>query len=182
MLQVTRGAFAAAACALALSGCMTMTPANYMVSQESKAALAKYAGSKVIVTQVASPATFDRMCRAVGNVEIADKMDIGHFVAKGFNDELKFAGIYADNGVKLTGAVTKAAFSSSAALVNGWWDLGLTLQSSNGQSMSIESRHEFESGFVGASACNNTSMALGPAVQQLVQKTVSDPRFATLLK
>jgi len=175
-------ALVATASVLALSGCMTMTPANYMVSQESRATLSKYAGRKLAVMQVTGPPRFDTMCRAVGDIQIVDGLTVAQFVAKGFNDEIKFAGLYSDNGTKLTSSLTKAAFSSSSNLVNGYWELGLTLQSSNGQSMSVDSRYDFEAGFVGPSACNNTSRALGPAVQKLVQKTVADPKFAGLLK
>ena len=182
MMAKTKATLAAMAGACLLSGCMTMTPATYMVSPDTKAALAKYPGSTAVVTEIASPATFDRMCRAVGDIALPSGMPVGQFVAKGFNDELKYAGIQSDSGVKLSGALTKAAFSSSSGLLNGWWELALTLKSSNGQSMSVEDRYEFESGFVGASACNNTSMALGPAVQKLVQKTINDPRFGGLLK
>ncbi|MDQ3027711.1 MAG: hypothetical protein M3R58_14570 [Pseudomonadota bacterium] len=174
-------AIVAAGCAFALSACMTMTPANYMVSQEAKGALAKYSGSKVAVAQIAGPASFEPMCRAVGNIAIPEG-SIGQFVAKGFNDELKYAGMYADGGVKLTGTVTRAAFSTSAAIVNGWWEIALSLQSSNGQSMAVETRYDFEAGFVGPGACNNASRALGPAVQQLVYKTITDPRFAALIR
>jgi len=177
-----KAALAVGACGLALSGCMTMTPATYMVSPDAKAALGKYAGSKVAVADLGAPAAFDPMCRAVGNVKIANDMSLGQFVAKGFNDELKYAGLYSDSGVRLTGAVTKAAFSTSAQVVNGWWDLGISLKSSNGQSMTMENRYEFEAGFVGASACNNASRELGTAVQKLVSRTVTDPQFAALLK
>ncbi|HEX4332267.1 MAG TPA: hypothetical protein VH040_09020 [Usitatibacter sp.] len=159
-----------------------MTPATYMVSPDTKSSLARFQGATLVVADIAGPATFEPMCRAVGKISVADDMTIGQFIARGFNDELKFAGLYAANGVKLTGTVTKAAFSSSALIVNGYWDLAITLQSSNGQSVAIENRYDFDAGFIGASACNNTSRALGPAVQQLVQKTVNDPRFAALVR
>ena len=181
-MKGTWGVVIALAGAVVVSGCISMTPANYMVSQETKSALAKYPGAKLAVVRIAEPSKFEAMCRAVGNISMVDNLTIGQFIARGFNDELKYAGAYADNGVKLTGAVTKAEFSSTASMVNGYWDLGITLQSSNGQSMAVDSRYEFESGFVGASACNNTSRALGPAVQQLVSKTINDARFAALVR
>lgn len=127
--------------AFALSGCMTMTPATYMVSADAKAALQKYQGSKVSVAEIADPPAFDPMCRAVG-----------------------------------------IAFSTSAGITGGWWDIGLTLRSSNGASMALEHKYEFEAGFAGAGACNNASRAFGPAVQQLVHKSITDPRVASLLR
>lgn len=168
--------------AMALSGCISMTPATYLVSQESKAALQKYQGSRLAVDEIAGPPSFDPMCRAVGKVQPSDGTSLGQFVAKGFNDELRYAGLYGDNGVRLKGSLTKAVFSSSAGVTGGYWDIGLTLESSNRTSMAIEHKYEFEAGFVGASACNNTSRALGPAIQQLVQKTITDPRFAALVR
>jgi hypothetical protein len=168
--------------ALAVSGCISMTPATYMVSIESKAALQKYQGAKVAMGEIASPDTFDPMCRAVGKVQVADGMSLGQFVARGFNDELKYAGLRADGGVRLSGALKRVAFSSSAGVTGGWWDIALNLESSNGASMAIEHKHEFEAGFVGPSACNNTSREFGPAVQALVRKAITDPRFAGLVR
>jgi hypothetical protein len=181
MKKLAAPAFAVAI-ALLLSGCISMTPANYMVTPESKAELQKYAGSRIAVDAIDGPAEFSAMCRGVGNVRTPDNMAIGQFIAKGFNDELRFAGLHATNGVHLKGRVTRAEFSSSAALVNGWWELAVTLESSNGKSMDVSNRYDFEAGFVGASACNNTSLALGPAAQALVRKAVGDPGFAALIR
>jgi len=168
--------------AFALSGCFSMPPANYMVSADARAALQKYQGSKVAVGDIANPPTFDPMCRAVGHVTVSDGMSLGQFVAKGFNDELKYAGLQAEGGVRLKGALTRVAFSSSAGVTGGWWDVALTLESTNGSTMAIEHKYEFDAGFVGASACGNVSRAFGPAVQQLVYKTITDPRFAGLVR
>jgi hypothetical protein len=168
--------------ALALGGCIGMTPATYMVSTDARSALQRYQGSKMAVGDIANPLTFDPMCRAVGRVAVADGMSLGQFVAKGFNDELKYAGLHADSGARLKGALTRVAFSSSAGVTGGWWDVALTLESSNGATMAIEHKYEFDAGFVGASACNNVSRAFGPAVQQLVYKTVTDPRFAGMIR
>lgn len=168
--------------AWAAAGCVSMTPATYMVSTDSRAALQKHSGIRVAVSGIANPPTFDPMCRAAGNVTIADGMSLGQFVAKGFNDELKYAGLHGEGGVRLKGALTRIAFSSSAGLTGGWWDMGLALESSNGSVMAIDHRYDFEAGFVGVSACNNVSREFGTAVQGLVHKTVTDPRFAGLLR
>ena len=56
------------------------------------------------------------------------------------------------------------------------------LKSSNGKSMDVASRYEFTSGFDAITACNQTAQSLGPAVQDLIKKTVTDPQFAVLLR
>ncbi|HET7730168.1 MAG TPA: hypothetical protein VFK48_09060 [Usitatibacter sp.] len=170
------------ALAALLPACMSMTPAQYMVSAESREVLRKYEGAKVRVARLAGPADFDAMCRGAGDVKAADGLSIPQFIEKSFNDEFRFAGIHSNDGVELAGTVTRLAFSSTAGLVNGWWEIGVALRSGSGASVSVEVRHDFHSGFDGVTACNNTSQALGTAVQALVRKTISDPAFAALVR
>ena len=167
--------------ALLASGCSTMTPARYSVSIDNNQVLKTYAGSKVKVASVAATGNYDANCRLMGPIQASDGMTIPQFVGHAFNEELKFANIYSDSGVTLNGDLTKIAFSSSAGLTNGWWDLALSLTSSNGKSMDVESRYAFKSGFDAITACNQTAQALGAAVQDLIKRTVSDPRFAALI-
>jgi hypothetical protein len=168
--------------AVFVTGCSTMTPARYSVSVDNNQALKKYAGSAARVLSIAAPANYDSNCRLMGPIQASDGMSIPQFVAKAFNDELKFANIYSDSGAALTGSLTKIQFSSTSGLTSGWWDLALTLTSSNGKSISAENRYEFKSGFDGITACNQTAQALGPAVQDLINKVVSDGTFGSLIQ
>ena len=118
----------------------------------------------------------------MGPIQASDGMSIPQFVEKAFNDELKFANIYSDSGISLAGTLNKIQFSSTSGLTNGWWDIGLTLTSSNGKAISVENRYEFKSGFDAITACNQTAQALGPAVQDLIKRTVTDPAFGQLLQ
>jgi len=109
-----------------------MTPARYSVSVDNNQALKQYQGSKARVASMASPASYDANCRLMGPIQASDGMSIPQFIEKAFNDEMKFAGIYdTQEGVVLTGTMNKIEFSSTSGLTNGWWDLGLTLSSSN---------------------------------------------------
>lgn len=177
-----RKIFAGLALALALGGCVSITPATYTVSPEIRQSLAQYYGQHASVVAMTAPASFDPMCRAVGNVRIENDLSVAQFVQKAFNDELRYAGIAGEGGVQLTGTLNKVDFSSSASVVNGYWDLDLTLTSSNGKSMQVPVHYDFSAGFSGITACSNTSQALARAAQALVRKTVADPRFSTLLK
>jgi hypothetical protein len=168
--------------AVLFAGCSTMTPARYAVSVDNNLALKKYEGSRVRVASMTPPSSFDPNCRLMGPIEASDGMTIPVFVQKAFNDELKFANIYAEDGVTLDGNLTKIAFSSTSGLTSGWWELELALKSSNGKSMNVGDRYEFKSGFDAITACNQTAQALGPAVQDLIKKTVTDPQFAALLQ
>lgn len=179
--MAVRTFMAAVAAALLLSGCITMTPATYMVTPDVKQALSRYAGARVEVATMTGPVDFDPMCRAVGNLKFENGLTVPEFVRKALNDEFKYAGIHSEGGVRLEGALTRVEFSSSASVVKGYWELALALVSSNGASMSTEVRYDFDSGFNGVTACNNTSQALAQATQALIRKIAADPRFATLV-
>ena len=60
--------------------------------------------------------------------------------------------------------------------------MALTLASSNGASLRAKNRYEFKSGFDAITACNQTAQALGPAVQDLIKKTVTNAHFGALLR
>ena len=168
--------------ALAVSGCSTMTPARYSISADTNQVLRQYKGQKAVLVSVISPQNFDANCRLMGPIKAADGLTIPEFVKKAFNDELKFAEIYNESdGTKITGTINHLVFSSSSGLTNGWWDIGLTLQSANGKSISVSNHYAFPSGFDAITACNQTAQALGAAVQDLIKKAVSDQGFKELL-
>ena len=77
--------------------------------------------------------------------------------------------------------MTNIEFSSISGLTNGYWDIALQLQSTNGNSMTVSNRYAFESGFDAITACNATADALSPAVQDLIKATVNHPDFIRLM-
>ncbi len=158
-----------------------MTPARYSMSVDNNQALKKFDGTKVRLSSVSSPARFDASCRLMGPIQASDGMTIPQFVEKAFNDEFKFASIYSDNGIALTGSLNRIEFSSTSGLTNGYWHLGMELKSSNGKSMSFDNRYDFKSGFDAITACNQTAQALGPAVQDLIKRAATSPEFAELI-
>lgn len=166
----------------AIGGCSTMTPPRYAPSADSNQALRKYAGAKVQLTQLAAPPDYSPNCRFMGPIQAADGQSIPEFVRNSFNDEFKFAGIYAKDGVSLAGALNKIEFSSISGVTDGWWELGIALRSSNGKALFKLSRTEFKSGFDAVTACNQTAQALAGAVQDLIKATVTDPDFKALLE
>ena len=171
--------------ALLSAGCMTITPGRYSILVDNHQALKKYAGSQVRIAAMLTPVNYRASCRLItGKILGPDGMSIAQFVEKAFNDELKLANIYSDNGVSLIGSLTEINFSSGhgGLLASGWWDLSLTLNSGNGKSMRVANRYEFESGLDRNVACDRTARALTPAVQDLIKKAVTDPQFGTLLR
>jgi hypothetical protein len=167
---------------LMLSACSTMQPPRYSVSVDNIQAIKAYEGAKAGIVSLNQPAAFDSNCRLMGPIEPADGLSVPQFVAKAFNDEFKMAGIYSEEGVKITGDITKIEFSSVSGLTNGYWDIELRLNSSTGSTISVANKYNFKSGFDAITACNATADALSPAVQDLIKATVSHPDFSKLLQ
>lgn len=167
--------------ALSISACSTMQPPRYAISVDNVQALKAYGDAKVEFASLIQTASFSSNCRMMGPIEPADGLSVPQFITKAFNDELKMASIYDNEGVKLTGDVVKVEFSSISGLTNGYWDLGLKVNSTNGQSLDVENKYEFKSGFDAITACNATADALSPAVQDLIKATIAHPDFEKLL-
>ena len=126
----------------------------------------------------AQPPATEIGCRAVGPIKTPDGETFSEYVRKAFIDELKIANTYSEaSPIVLTGVLDQANFSS----MNGAWDLGLTLKSSNGRSLSVTEHYPFTSSFFGETACNQTAQAMMPAVQNLIGKAVNSPQFRGLV-
>jgi len=167
---------------LFLFACSTMQPPRYSISVDNIQKLKCYEGVKVEVVFLNISADFRPNCRLMGPIEPADGLTIPQFITKAFNDEFKMAGIYSTDGLKLSGDITKIEFSSISGLTNGYWDIWIRLDSSNGNSLSVGNKYTFKSGFDAITACNATADALTPAVQDLIGATFSHPEFRKLLK
>jgi hypothetical protein len=169
-------------CSLVM-GCAAMNAPRYSVSVDNSLALKKLEGCNARISSIKMAVQYNSSCRMAGQVNPPDGMTIPQFIEKAFNDELKNAGIYdASKGTALSGVLTKVGFSSTSGVTRGWWYLGLKLSTAGGKSMNAENNYEFESGFEGMTACYQTAQALGPAVQDLINKIVTDPKFAALLR
>lgn len=166
--------------AIALSACTSMTSPRYSMSADNNVTLRKIEGASVAVVQQIDNSKLDAGCRMVGPIAPTDNRTISQFIADSFNDEFKFAQIHGGTSPKapLVMTLDKAAFSSTS----GWWDLSVTLRhQQNGSSVTASSRYDFKTAFDGAVACNNSALALTPAVQDLIQKIVTQRAFRRMV-
>ncbi|MGK9166373.1 hypothetical protein KXR53_08760 [Inquilinus limosus] len=167
--------------AAALGGCSTYAAQRYSISADNVMALRSLNGQTIAVGSFnsAQPPATEIGCRAVGPIKTPDGETFSEYVRKAFIDELKIANAYSEaSPVVLTGVLDQANFSS----MNGAWDLGLTLKSSNGRSLAVKEHYPFTSSFYGETACNQTAQAMMPAVQNLIGKAVKSPQFRDLVR
>lgn len=169
---------------VALAACESPTTQRYAISADNNQAIKALGTTGVGVRAFTPPAMFDANCRALGPVKVADDLSHTQYIQKAFEDELKIAGAFAASGARMTlgGTVNKLEFSSSKGVTGGYWQIDMTLASSNGGKLDVSEYYEFNSGFVANDACRNTAEAYSRAVQNLVGKAVQSAGFADLLK
>lgn len=164
--------------ALLVAGCETYMAPRYGISADNVVALRNLAPARIKVDAFADSGQFSDGCRAAGPITIGDGLTFAGYIRKALIDEMKIAGVYDESGsVTLTGKVDRLAFSSTVA----YWDIGLTVTSSNGRSVSVEERYQFPGAFAAETACKRVSDAIYPAVQNLLQKLIASPGFRALV-
>lgn len=166
-----------------LSSCAALTPPPYSISADTDVALKKIPVGNIDVGEFKAPEDFNATCRAVGAISPPDNLTFQGYIQKALADELKVAGKFDDKTPKVTlsGVVEKLSFSSSKDITQGVWDIGLRVNSSNGKSDFVSEHYEFDSGFLGGPACQNTAAAYFPAVRALIGKLVESPQFIALV-
>src|SRR5689334_10414324 len=143
--------WALAVVAAALGGCATYNAPRYAVSADNDLALKAFAPAKVDVGPFTSTADFASGCRGGASIEMPDGIAPQEDVRRALIDEIKLAGLYeaAAPRVTLTGQLDSMEFSSHRGVTGGTWDLGITLVSSTGASLTQSEHYEFPVGFVG---------------------------------
>lgn len=167
-----------------LGACSTYTTPRYAINADTNVALKAIGASNIAIGSFSGPVSFDNRCRAVGPLAPPDGMTHTAYLKKALESELKVAGAHAASTPKviLSGVVNRLEFSSSRGIMGGSWDIDVTLNSSTGKSMVTAEHYEFESGFIGDTACKQTAEAYMPTVQNLIEKIVRSPGFIALLQ
>jgi hypothetical protein len=168
---------------LFLTGCATSVQ-PYGLSVEGNASLKQLNISETIyVGEISDASVSDLMCRTLGPITIPNNSTPANYIKKALEDQLKLAGSYTSKTPKvvLGGAINKLEMSSSVGMTKGYWNIELTVRSSNGKSLKIIENHNFDTGFVAYTACANTATAFMPAVQNLINKLLTSPQFKDLV-
>lgn len=118
-------------------------------------------------------------CRAAGPIETPDKSSFESYIRKAFIEELSLAGLYDPTSpLVLQGMVEELDFNSNIGA--GKWVISLSISSNKNNGYKVSSTYKFSTNWVADKACQQVAQAFVPAVQQLILKTISDPRFKAL--
>jgi len=121
------------------------------------------------------------MCRMATPIGTASGETFASYIGNAFEKELLLAGMY-DSKSNVVISANLDDIYGSTTLGNAYWEFTITVKSSNGASYQVKSRYDYESSFLGASACSEMQRSFVPAVQKLIGDIVKNPKFAELLK
>lgn len=166
-------------------GCSTYSPKLYSISSENGTILKPVNNISIHVDSFESTASTSKLCRLAAFIAPPDNISFERYIQMALADELSGAGML-DNStpkVSLKGVIEDLDFSSAVRgeFKKGEWRIKLKLISSNGNSLTVSDKYEFESYFLGGTACKRTAESFLPAVQKLIDKIIRDQRFAALL-
>jgi hypothetical protein len=175
-----RSIWIAVVLALFISGCSTYAANRYSISVDNLTELKTLTGVQINVGQFTAtkPGLTEIMCRGVGPIKSPDGETFENYIRKAFIDELKLAELYSESSpITLTGNLDNIDFSSAG----GTWNLTMTINSSNGKTITATENYSYTSSFYGETACNQTAQALMPAVQNLIAQIIRNENFPTLV-
>lgn len=163
-----------------ISGCSTYTGTRYSISVDNVLALKKYRDKSIGVGEftATNPGKSLITCRGVGRIKTPDVETFESFIREALVSEMKLAEAYVEPGtIILTGNLNNIDFNSNS----GFWEISLTVNSNNGNSLTIEDKYDYTTSWFGETACNQAAQALMPAVQNVIIKLIHHSNFEQLL-
>ena len=120
------------------------------------------------------------------DITLPDNESYGSYIRVALISELAVIGRYSKSApVILSGTLEQADLSFIGRIGlgarGGIWKFVLTVNSSNGASVTVEASHSYHTGWTGI-RCNIAAEALMPAVQTLIYELVTNEAFQSLLR
>jgi len=170
--------------ALLMTGCANKVP-TYSNTPQNMRAVKAVSASATPVNIGKFTATNEGeskvMCRLATPVGTPDGMTFAKYIEDALSTELEMGNMI-DPKSKITVTGNLDSIYGSTTLGNAYWDFKLKVISSNGKSFDIASRYDYESSFSAYSACSEMQRSYLPAVQELVNKIITNPQFKELLQ
>lgn len=168
----------------ACSSLLTYAPPYYRVSADNTAMLKKLGVGNINVGAFANTAEFDNDCGiTAGSVRVRGKSSFEGYIRQGLVDELKAAEMFDDATPKitLTGVVEQLSVFSRRDIYTSTWTIGLRINSSNGKTVRITYKENFDAGAGSYADCKKIADSYLPSVQKTLGKIIDAPEFLYLV-
>ena len=166
---------------LLFTGCGIKTN-EYNVSADNVQTLRNYQDLKLDVSNFTASNKDESsvMCRLAETVSTPKGEPFSEYIKDAFVSELKMAGVYDKNSdLKISGNLNKIYGSSMFG--NAYWEMDVTVTSSNGNSITVNTKRDYPSSYLASTACNNMGTSFAPSVKQLIGDILEHKDFRELL-
>lgn len=166
------------------SGCANKVH-DYSISTENLIALKQIAqkGNTVKLGKFTDSGKDERsvMCRLATPIGTPTGETFASYIQNAMKKEMIVAGVYSDSAKNTLTANLNDIYGSTT-LGNAYWDIDMTVKSTNGKSLRVKSRYDYESSFSAYSACSEMQRSFPLAVQKVIKEIITNPKFVSLTK
>ena len=166
---------------LLFSGCGIKTN-EYNVSADNVQTLRNYKDLKLDVSTFTASNKDESsvMCRLAETVSTPKGEPFSQYIEEALISELKMAGVYDKNSdLKISGNLNK--IYGSTMFGNAYWEINVTITSSNGKSITVNTKRDYPSSYLASTACNNMGISFAPTIKQLINDILNHKNFGELL-
>jgi hypothetical protein len=167
---------------LLFSGCGIKTN-EYNVSADNIQTLRNYKDIKLDVSTFTASNKDESsvMCRLAETVSTPKGEPFSEYIKEALISELKMAGVYDKNSdLKISGNLNK--IYGSTMFGNAYWEVDVTVTSSNGKALTVNTKRDYPSSYLASTACNNMGTSFAPTIKQLLGDILNHKDFAELLR
>ncbi len=167
--------------AFLFTGCGIKT-GEYNVSADNVQTLKDYKELKLDVSNFTATNSGESsvMCRLAETISTPKGEPFSDYIKEALISELKMAGVYEKNSeLKISGNLNK--IYGSTMFGNAYWEINVTITSSNGKSITVNTKRDYPSSYLASTACNNMGTSFAPTIKQLIGDIVNHKDFSELL-
>ena len=164
------------------TGCGIKT-SEYNVSADNVQTLRDFKELKVDVANftATTPGESSVMCRLAETISTPKGEAFSEYIKEALVSELKMAGVYDKNSdLKISGNLNK--IYGSTMFGNAYWEISVTISSSNGKSLSVNTKRDYPSSYLASTACTNMGTSFSPTIKQLISDIINHKDFSSLIK
>ena len=170
---------------LVLSGCSSFNVQHFTPDVVASNAVARSIPHKVALGAFTLPANKDKnsiMCRLAGDIYLPNKMTFSQYIKHAFAAQLISANRYASKEVKARHVLSAQLERVDFGSLSGTWTIKGRLAVDRNPPVGIKSETKFGTSYFAMSACENVAKGFEVAVQNFVEKSMSNPTLVSQLR
>jgi len=164
------------------TGCGIKT-SEYNVSADNVQTLRDYKELKLDVSNFTATNSGESsvMCRLAETISTPKGESFSDYIKEALISELKMAGVYDKNSeLKISGNLNK--IYGSTMFGNAYWEINVAVSSTNGKSITVNTKRDYPSSYLASTACNNMGTSFAPTIKQLIGDIINHKDFSELLR